>query len=108
MSKLNRTCTVCGKKYRYCPSCYEDRNMENWHIMFHDENCKDIFTILTDNFNGHLSDSETLKKIQKCDLSNEDSFYKEIKDHIDRIQSTAKNKAKKYEDKNVSDMQETV
>lgn len=86
----NRTCAICGKAYRYCPSCYEDRHLENWHIMFHDENCKNIFHILTDNYFSHISDTAAAEKLGKCDLSGLESFCPAIKKNIEKLEQAVK------------------
>lgn len=85
MARLNRTCKVCGKKYRYCPSCDEDMNMPKWRAMFHDENCMKIFNILSANGVGRVSDIEAKRRLSRCDISAAASFDENIKNHIDVI-----------------------
>lgn len=85
MAKLNRTCFVCGKKHSYCPSCYEDRLLETWHIMFHDENCKKIFDIINQYFYKHINVDEAITQLEQCDLTNVESFNEDIKKDIKDI-----------------------
>lgn len=84
MAKLNRVCKVCGSKYRYCPSCETDLR-PTWYAMFHDENCKNIFMILTDEFLKKITTLEAKKELKKCDLSNSDNFTESIKKHLDNV-----------------------
>jgi hypothetical protein len=85
MAKLNRTCFTCGKKHSYCPSCYEDRELETWHIMFDKENCKTIFDIVNRSFYQHISIDEANSLLEKCDLSELDTFNDDIKKDIENI-----------------------
>ena len=48
MSKANRTCYCCGRKYYYCPSCNDDRRDPKIYTMWDSELCKEIFNTLTD------------------------------------------------------------
>lgn len=45
--KDNRTCFCCGNKYSYCPSCANDASKPSWYLMFCNEECKDVNTILS-------------------------------------------------------------
>lgn len=82
MAKNNRTCSTCGIPYRYCPSCYEDRNKEPWHIMFHNENCERIFTTLNDLYFNHITKQEASKQLKEYDLTHLNSFLPNIKKEI--------------------------
>lgn len=84
MAKANRTCKVCGTKYYYCPSC-PDELRPSWYGMFHDENCKNIFTILTNHFLGKITKSDAKNQLKKCDLSNKDSFDADTQKQIDEL-----------------------
>lgn len=76
--KNNKTCIVCGTKYTYCPTCAEFANVEIWHNIYHDENCKEIFAIAVD-FNYDALDKNTAKeRLTKCDLSNKKNFHNSI------------------------------
>lgn len=79
MSKV-RECYLCGKKYKYCPSCSQDRMKPSWMAEFHEENCKNIFDICTRYNMQMLTKSEARKALEACDLSNKENF----KDYVQR------------------------
>ena len=79
MSKV-RECYLCGKKYKYCPSCSQDRMKPSWMAEFHEENCKNIFDICTRYNMQMLTKSEAKKALEACDLSNKENF----KDYVQR------------------------
>ena len=37
-----RTCMICGAKYKFCNQCKENAHEPGWKILYHDENCKKI------------------------------------------------------------------
>lgn len=73
---------TCGTKYSYCPSCFEDRNKPTWMVMWHDENCKNIFNILNENYYGHLSTKKAILQLEACDLSRQEHLLPEIQKDI--------------------------
>lgn len=79
MSKV-RECYLCGKKYKYCPSCSQDRMKPSWMAEFHEENCKNIFDICTRYNMQMLTKSDAKKALEACDLSNKENF----KDFVQR------------------------
>jgi predicted nucleic-acid-binding Zn-ribbon protein len=96
MAQSNRTCFTCGSKYGYCPDCYEDRNLEAWHIMFHNENCKNVFDILNKHFYNHITTEEAIKQLNSCDLTVK--FNDDIRKEIDNILTSKKVDIKPTED----------
>lgn len=89
MAKANRTCKICGRKYHYCPSCSGELR-PSWYGMFHDENCKNIFYILTDVFLAKTTKAAARKRLSKCDLSEMASFNTDVKKQLDDILHTRK------------------
>lgn len=83
MAKLNRTCFTCGEKHSYCPDCYDDRHLESWHIMFHDENCKNVFNIINQYFYSHITTEEAIKQLKCCDLTIK--FIDDIQNEVDKL-----------------------
>lgn len=90
MAKLNRVCFTCGTKHSYCPNCYDDRHLETWHIMFHDENCKIIFNIINQHFHKYMTTEQAIIQLEQCDLTNIESFNEDIKKDIKDILSQKK------------------
>jgi len=83
--RVNRNCFCCGIGYYYCPTCEDNRDLETWHIMFHEENCKKIFKICTDDFLKYTTRQETIELLNGCDLSHIDNLNKDIIDQINEI-----------------------
>jgi hypothetical protein len=81
----NRTCFTCGKKHSYCPTCYDDRLLEPWHVLFDTENCKNVYDIINRHFYNHITTEEAVKLLKTCDLSNKDEFVNDIKDDLANI-----------------------
>lgn len=79
----NKTCIVCSQKYRYCNSCVEFVNLEPWHSIFHDSNCREIFNAVS--MYGKLSNENIKERLDKCDLSNKENFNKNILNVINEL-----------------------
>ncbi len=71
MAKSNtRVCLTCGCHYKYCAHrCGEDEKKPLWHTLFHNQNCHDIWYVLSDYESGKLSKEEALNQIKKLDVS---------------------------------------
>lgn len=94
-SKINHKCHCCQTGYYYCPTCPSTEHLETWHIMFHEENCKTIFSTCVDYFLNKITADEAAKILNECDLTNVDSFEKTVKDQVKTILSIAKENAEK-------------
>lgn len=85
MGKRSRECYLCGEKYNFCPTCSQDRMKPAWMAEFHSENCKNIWDIAT-RFNMQLlTKEEAMAAMEKCDLSNKDSFKDCVKRDLENI-----------------------
>lgn len=74
MAARTRECYLCGEKYRYCPSCSQDKYKPAWMANFHSEDCKNIFQICTDFNLGIKTKHEAQVALEQCDLSNKENF----------------------------------
>ncbi|MEG0899818.1 MAG: hypothetical protein RSF40_08945 [Oscillospiraceae bacterium] len=94
MAKQNRTCHVCGERYYYCSStsCGESFDKPTWMVLFHDENCKNIWDAISDHFYKKISDEEAIDRLNKCDLSQRCNFNfsSDINKDLDDILSKQK------------------
>lgn len=85
MAKRDRKCYLCGEKYKYCPTCSDDRMKPAFMAEFHTENCKNIFEICT-RFNMNLmSKSEAKTALEQCDLSNKANFKTFVQRDLENI-----------------------
>jgi hypothetical protein len=83
--QTNRTCYCCGKDYYYCPTCEDQKDLETWHIMFHDENCKDIFHTCREDFLKHITREKSIENLKKCNLDYVLSLSIDISSQIKEI-----------------------
>lgn len=85
MSQVNRICKTCGKQYFYCTNCDKTLNSPQWMLMWHDENCKKIFEIVSDYAQKRISKADAKSKIQACNLQVYYTFKEKIRNYIDEI-----------------------
>jgi len=95
MSEHNRVCKTCQTVYKYCPNCYKDRYLPTWMVMFHEENCKNIFKILCDDYYKHISREKSIELLSHCNLENLESFEEDIKRQITDILSEERSETEK-------------
>lgn len=69
MASTKRTCLLCRKKYEYCGHCSENRHMPSWYNLFHNENCSNIWGILTHFENGDCTSEEAREKLSNLDTT---------------------------------------
>ena len=108
MRKNNRTCICCGTKYTYCSGCSEYDHLPRWMSIYHDANCREIFTILMDYEIKEITKEQAVERLHKCNLSKRKTFNEKIRNEIEALlkvesksASTAneKNKTKNNEEK---------
>lgn len=87
MKKNNRTCIVCGEKYTYCPTCSEYSKLKPWHSIYHNENCKELYTTASDYLANTITKEEASDKFNKCDLSYRSKLHKVIANTINEVLS---------------------
>lgn len=84
-NKNNRTCFVCSRSYRFCPTCAEYESWPYWHVMFHDANCHDIWYVLSDFENGVITKEEAIEKMNHLDASVIDKNNKNVMDSYNKL-----------------------
>lgn len=95
--KANKTCSICGVKYAYCPTCVQDMNKPVWMNLFHSQECKDIYDICSQFETGKISAGDANAKLANLDLSKVVS--NSAKASIAKIKSNGGQKAEKVEEK---------
>lgn len=85
MKKYTKICKTCGKEYQYCAYCNEFSHLPTWMILFHDENCKDIWFAISDYYTEAKSNEEIKAKLLSCDLSDQKHFTKKIQAAIKEL-----------------------
>lgn len=95
MSRHNRICFTCGKEYRYCKTCFEDRLKPSWYSQFCSDKCYDLDDILSKNTCGVITDIEAKEEIEKLDLKDIHLNNELVKNRVEEILSTVKKEEKK-------------
>lgn len=85
MASRNKVCYLCGKAYKYCGDCAQDRMKPSWMATFHSESCKTIFQTCTDYNMKKISKAEAKRILKKCDLKNKSSFADYVQRDIKAI-----------------------
>lgn len=84
-SQYKMTCDICGCQYEACLSCKDQINLKPWKAHTDTAEHYKIYTILLGYNTGVYTIAETKAKLQNVDLSDKDTFVKEIKEVIDMI-----------------------
>lgn len=69
MKKNNKTCVCCGEVYTYCNRCKEHANEPAWKAIFHDDNCRKVFRIVSDYLGNAMTKEEAVEGLKTCNLS---------------------------------------
>ena len=85
MASRNKTCYLCGTRYKYCSTCSQDRMKPSWMNEFHSESCKDIFDICTRFNMDMITKEQAQKELAKCDLSNKKNFKSYVQNDLEVI-----------------------
>lgn len=87
MAEVNRTCKTCGKEYFYCSHCNKSLNSPQWMLMWHEQNCKNVFEIVSDYAQGRIQKNEAKKQLEYCNLKNFYTYNEKIRNLIEEIQA---------------------
>lgn len=91
-----RKCVICSKEYLYCPNC-GDEAKPRWMFLFDSENCNNIWEEFNAYRTGAKDATQTLKALQKLDLSDEEKFDPVWKGLLNEIRAKAMPEEKKEE-----------
>ena len=84
-NKNNRSCIICNKSYRYCPTCGEDSDKPSWYFIFDSERCHDIYEICTQYRDKNIDVQKAYERISKLDISDSDNFPESTQVQIKEI-----------------------
>lgn len=87
--KHERTCSICGQVYEYCPNCPTFDDKPRWMFLFHDENCKHIWEVLNAYQTNVKNATQAKNALQRLNLSRKDKFVEPVKKLISKIYSEA-------------------
>ena len=83
--QTNRICKTCGKKYFFCSNCDKNLNDPQWKLMWHEENCKNIFEIVSSYVQKQIPKEVAKEKLEKCNLREVYTFKENIRLIIEEI-----------------------
>ena len=89
-NKNNRSCIICNKSYRYCPTCGEDSDKPTWYFIFDRQNWHDIYEVCTQYRDGKIDIQEAYEKVSKLDISDLDNFPTVTQSQIKEIIANGK------------------
>lgn len=89
MANNSKKCEICNTSYKYCNNCGEYKDYPRWMFLFHDENCKNIWSAINAYRAKEKTAYEAKKELEKLDLSNKENFKEVYKKYIDEIFDTA-------------------
>lgn len=88
MVKNNKTCILCGKVYSFCNRCEEFDHLPRWMAIYCSDNCRNIFSALTEYNAGNITKEQAAIELGKCDLSDKEHFHPFNQEKIDEIFDT--------------------
>lgn len=83
--KTNRVCKTCGKQYFYCSHCDKTLNTPTWMLMWHDENCKNVFETVSAFLQKQIDKKEAKRRLEKCDLRHLYTFKDSVRSVVETI-----------------------
>lgn len=79
------SCKVCGKQYKACKNCEEQRGMGAWRAICDTaEHYKIYMTALAYEF-GNITEDVAREQLSRCDLSGIENFEPTVKVVLDKI-----------------------
>ena len=72
--KANRTCTLCGTKYYYCPECSDFVDKPRWMGAFCSDRCHTTFFTFVDYDKKRITHKEAHEKVKNFDWSEIESY----------------------------------
>ena len=79
----NRTCIVCGNKYKFCRRC--NKELPAWHNLYDTETCRDIYNIIGSYQIGELTAEDAKNYILSYDISHIKEINPRLKQDYERI-----------------------
>lgn len=81
----NKVCHTCTKEYKYCTGCSEYDHLPRWMALFHNDNCRVIFNIVSSYCAGHIDQKSAAEQLIGCDLSYKDTMKPGVISKINEI-----------------------
>ena len=91
--QYNAKCDICGKPYKICRSCQGIQSFQPWRTVVDTLPHYTIYLALAE-YEKTKNKDIAREELEKCDLSERDSFNKNIKKALDEIFSKEETKEK--------------
>ena len=83
--QTNRICKTCGVKYFYCSNCDKTLQSPQWMLMWHEENCKNVFEIVSAYVQKQIDKVTAKERLSHCNLKNLYSYKENIRKYVEEI-----------------------
>ena len=95
--KNNRTCVCCGKEYYFCNTCADQNKEPRWKAIYCSDNCRKIFTTITDYNYKEMTKEQAIENLNACDLNGnyKTSIANAIKTLVDTNKSAKQSNTEK-------------
>lgn len=100
MADNNKKCLLCGKGFKFCPTCQQKSPADAWKNIFDKENCRTIFNLACDFHQKEVDIDKAREILLNCDLSDKDTFRSDVVEVIDEILGST-NQTKETNEKEV-------
>lgn len=64
----DRVCTICGKKYNYCPNCGRGDARETWRYIYCSNECKTVFDTCEKFVSKKITATEAKSRLDKIKM----------------------------------------
>ena len=87
-----RSCTVCGRQYKYCPKCSQYDGMEKWHVEYCSEQCKNTYSIVNKYVFKHITKDEAKMLLEGNNITKKSGLLPRYKEVVEEILKTEEKK----------------
>ena len=85
MARRDRKCICCQSKYKYCPTCSDDKMKPTWMTEFCSEACKELWTTATKYNMEMLTKPEAKTVIEKLELKEKSEYVECVQKDLENI-----------------------
>ena len=85
MARRDRKCICCQSKYKYCPTCSDDKMKPTWMTEFCGETCKELWTTATKYNMNMLTKPEAKAAIEALELKERSAYVECVQRDLENI-----------------------
>lgn len=93
MYKSQRKCKLCPTAhiYEYCTSCIKKEDIIQWKLQFDNENCRDVYKVLSEFAFGRLSANDAKRQLDKLEVPNKEDMQPALRHNFEDVLAQATN-----------------